>query len=67
MSYAHEVNRGHRVTLTIRGVSENTYITGFVSGVAESFGNPDDLRITIQGISEWFDLSQPDIRVEQVA
>ena len=67
MEYKYAVNRGDVVNLHIYINDETTVIMGLVTGVAESHGNPDELRITLAGISEWFDLSQPNIEIEEVA
>ena len=67
MSYAQQVNRGDTVNLTIAIADEVTEIYGLVTGVAESYGNADNLRITVAGISEWFDLAQPNVEIAQVA
>ena len=67
MSYAQQVNRGDTVNLTISLNDEVTEIYGLVTGVAESYGSLDNLRITIAGISEWFDLAQPNVEIAQVA
>lgn len=67
MEYKFVVNRGDVVRLYIYINDESTIITGLVTGVAESYGNADNLRITIAGISEWFDLAQPNVEIEQVA
>lgn len=67
MDYKFAVNRGDVVRLYIYINDESTIITGLVTGVAESYGNADNLRVTIAGISEWFDLAQPNVEIEQVA
>jgi len=67
MEYKFVVNRGDVVRLYIYINDESTIITGLVTGVAESYGNADNLRVTIAGISEWFDLAQPNVEIEQVA
>ena len=67
MEYKFAVNRGDVVRLYIYINDESTIITGLVTGVAESYGNADNLRVTIAGISEWFDLAQPNVEIEQVA
>jgi len=67
MDYKYQVNRGDTVNLTIAVGDEVTEIYGLVTGVAESYGNADNLRVTIAGISEWFDLAQPNVEIAQVA
>ena len=58
MSYRNNVQVGHIVEIIRRNRDDQqgTQIIGQVTGVAESWVNPDKLRVLIAGIDLWIDL-----------
>lgn len=60
MSYRENVGVGHVVEIIRknRADQQGTQVIGQVTGVAESFINPDRLRVMIAGIDMWFDLDE---------
>ena len=68
-----KIMKGHNMSITIgdilhidiptRDDQVTTSVIGQVTGLAESFINPDNIRVHIAGLDTWVDLSNKDWKV----
>ena len=61
-----KIGVGDRITVSWKAKESGTFTlaSGQVTGIAQSYLNPDQLRVLIAGLDQWIDLEGKTVKVE---